>query len=400
MMTKLLVIAPQNPYPAKDGGKISIYYPLIHLAKYFQIHFVFTYSQPLPKDIEQHFEDLGIKIYPQKARTKDSLPGIFLNLFSNLPYKFQKYHKTLILRNIKKIVRKENVRYIWCNHSHMAWYAMQLQKEVDVKIFLREHNIEYSLVQQVMKLTSNRLAKVFIRLQLLKTKKYEINCWKKFDRTFFISDSDFSLAKKVCSNCLKLELLYDSFYEKKGIIAKEKELHSFIFTGNIDTFQNSYNLQKFITEIWEPLIKAEPCWKLYVTGNKDEVIKKKIKSDFAENNIINLGFVDDIEETISSKKYFISPTYIGSGLRIKVLNAMAGGAVCFLTPLDTNMLSFLRDFDNIIKFDNFNEFYKNLIRLESTESLYNSISLQALKAGTSFTWKDYAIKVYNEITRI
>ena len=63
-MKKLLVIAPQNPYPARDGGKISIYYPLINLAKYFQIHFVFTYFEPLPQDVEEHFEDIGIKIYP------------------------------------------------------------------------------------------------------------------------------------------------------------------------------------------------------------------------------------------------------------------------------------------------------------------------------------------------
>ncbi|MEJ7682673.1 MAG: glycosyltransferase [Segetibacter sp.] len=100
----------------------------------------------------------------------------------------------------------------------------------------------------------------------------------------------------------------------------------------------------FIKQIWEPLIIADSRWKLYVTGNTDEVMKKKIKTDFSANNIVNLGFVDDIEQTINSKKYFISPTYIGSGLRIKVLNAMAGGAVCFLTPLDANMLSYFKEF--------------------------------------------------------
>lgn len=399
-MEKLLVIAPQNPYPAKDGGKISIYYPLINLATYFQIHLIFTYFQPLPENVEKHFEDFGIKIYPQKINTKDSLPGILINLFSSRPYKFHKYHNLTILKKIEEIVQKEYISFIWCNHSHVAWYALQLQRKFGVKIFLREHNIEYSLVQQVMKVSKNRLLRRFIQLQYLKTKKHEINCWKTFDRTFFISDSDFSLAKKECIECAKLHLLYDSFYEKKGRHAEKKEPYSFIFTGNVETFQNCYNLQMFITEIWEPLIKADQRWKLYVTGNKEEVIKKKIKSDFAANNIISLGFVDDIEQTIDSKKYFISPSYIGSGLRIKVVNAMAGGAVCFLSPLDANMLSFLKDFHNIISFNNFTDFYINLKRLESNESLYNSISLQALKVGTGFTWKDYALKVYNEITRV
>jgi hypothetical protein len=82
------------------------------------------------------------------------------------------------------------------------------------------------------------------------------------------------------------------------------------------------------------------------------------------------------------------------------VNAMAGGAVCFLSTLDAHMLSSFRHFGNIIKFDNFNTFYENLIRLENDELLYNSISLQASKLGTDFTWEDYALKVYNEITRI
>lgn len=399
-MKKLLVIAPQNPYPATDGGKISIYYPLIHLSEYFQIHFVFTHFQPLPAELEKHFEGFGIKIYPQKVNTKDSIAGIGLNFFSSRPYKFQKYHKQSVLKKIKEIVQKENISFIWCNHSHMAWYALPLQKEFGVKIFLREHNIEYSLVQQVMKFSRNSFIKAFINWQYLKTKNNEIDCWKKFDTTFFISDADFSLAQSECPQCEKLNLLYDSFSDKKGIHAEKKEPYSFIFTGNVDTFQNCRNLQSFITEIWEPLIKADARWKLYVTGNKDEVLKKKIKTDFAANNIINLGFADNIEQTVDSKKYFISPTYIGSGLRIKVVNAMAGGAVCFLSPLDANMLSSFRHFGNIIKFNTFNDFYSNLIRLESDESLYNSISLQALKVGTAFTWNDYALKVYNEITRI
>jgi hypothetical protein len=111
-----------------------------------------------------------------------------------------------------------------------------------------------------------------------------------------------------------------------------------------------------------------------------------------------LGFVEDVASTISSKKYFISPTYIGSGLRIKVLNALSGGAVCFLTPLDASMLSNFVDGENIIKFSDFKEFYEKLIKVETSDVLYNSISLHAKTAGTNFTWEDYAVKVKNELS--
>jgi hypothetical protein len=79
-----------------------------------------------------------------------------------------------------------------------------------------------------------------------------------------------------------LDLLYDTSHRRKERHVEKKELYSFIFTGNVETFQNCHNLQRFITEIWEPLIKVDARWKLYITGNKDEVIKKKIKTNLLQ----------------------------------------------------------------------------------------------------------------------
>jgi hypothetical protein len=137
---------------------------------------------------------------------------------------------------------------------------------------------------------------------------------------------------------------------------------------------------------------------LYVTGNDDKELQK---FQLPKNlNIVSLGFVAQLSSVIASKKYFVSPTYIGSGMRIKVLNAMAAGAVCFLTPLDAEMAVFLKHSNNIIRFNNFPDFYTNLMDLESNVSLYNSISLQAKTISAAFSWKDYAVKVFYDIERL
>ncbi len=399
-MTKLLIVAPQLPYPATDGGKISIYYPLIHLTQFFEVHFAFIHSQPLSQNIISHFQSLNIKIYPQYLNTKDSPITILFNVFGKLPYKFKKYCRSSILKSLSKIVKDENIKFIWCNHAHVAWYAQQLKKESGAKIFLREHNIEYSLVQQVMQVTTNKLLKFFIKQQYLKTRQYEIECWQTFDKTFFISDFDYSRAKESYVNHEKLKVLFDSFYESKALPDNNREPYSFIFTGNIESYQNFYNLNHFLKNIWIPLIEKDSKWKLYITGNNNEVIQRKLTIDCHKYNIVNLGFVDDIDKVINSKKYFVSPTYIGSGIRIKVLNAMSCGAVCFLTPLDAEMLNFFKDLENIVKFYNFKDFMDKLSRLESNKLIYNYISLHSLQVREMFNWKEYAVKVYNEITRI
>jgi hypothetical protein len=271
-----------------------------------------------------------------------------------------------------------------------------LKEKTGVKIFLREHNIEYSLVEQVMQLQTNPLKKAFVKYQFLKTKRFERYCWERFQKVFFISDSDVSVVKDQ-NDKWKFVLLYDSFEVAKVVAKFSKEPYSFIFTANLEVFQNNYNLKQFIKLIWHPLIAKDSRWKLYVTGNKPGIIEQQLDIDLPTNNILSLGFVDDIHATIASKKYFISPTYIGSGIRIKVLNALSGGAVCFVTDLDLKMLKTLEDGYNLIKYDDFEDFYYKLLLLENDDALYNVISLHAKEVGASFSWTNYAETVYNEV---
>jgi hypothetical protein len=299
---------------------------------------------------------------------------------------------------LHRICETEEIENIWCNHSHVAWYGLQLKEKRGVNIFLREHNIEFSLVHQVMQVQVNPIIKAFVWYQYLKTKRFEKKCWHIFSKTFFISDSDYNLAiNEGIKN--KGLLLYDSFEEGEVPPNNEKEAFSFIFPANLETFQNQYNLQKFIDEIWSPLIKKDSRWRLFVTGNKPGVLQNKIKADFKSYNIIDLGFVEDIQRTIATKKYFISPTYIGSGVRIKVLNAMSLGSVCFLSTLDVNMLNILQHNKNIIHFKDAKDFISNLERLEGEAETYNSISVQAMNIKKHFSWIVYSEKVADELSK-
>jgi polysaccharide biosynthesis protein PslH len=211
---------------------------------------------------------------------------------------------------------------------------------------------------------------------------------------------DYHQAKSAVGENGCFRLLYDSFHHSTQVEDLQREPHSFIFTGNLKTFQNKHNLQRFLHEIWLPLLERDKRWKLYITGNKPGVAETLLKVDFQANNIVNMGFVDDIEHAIARKKYFISPTYIGSGIRIKVLNALSLGAVCFVSPLDYSMLHVLKDDYNLLKYSSFDDFYTKLANLELDEGLYTSISLHARQIGTNFTWTYYAEKVKNEISNV
>ena len=405
MKPKLLYIAPQNSYPPVDGGKIGIYYPLVYMTRYFDVYFAFPYSNPSIslRDIEEHFAIRKIKVLPFPHNTKQDVKYLLKNFFKKVPFKWNKYYSKYFQKEIEKLIIQENINLIWISAPHMARYAIEVRRKFPkIKIFLREHNIEFKLIEQFKDYTKNLIYKIISLWQLKKAKRLETEYWRLFDKTFFISDLDYAIAKELMPDiCDKFVVLYDGY----NIVISEPLVpqdNSFIYTANLKTIQNSISFKWFIKSIWIPNLDKlkEMNTKLYITGNEEKVVTQILGfKNIRDYNIINLGFVKDINKTILSHKYVLSPTIIGSGIRLKILNGMACGKPVFLTPLDLSTCSVFKDMDNVVCFKTKNEFLKKLITLERNAELYLKISKRAIeRIRVFFNWSKYAEKVYKIIS--
>lgn len=389
---KLLVIAPQNCFPPKDGGKIGIYFPLVEYAKWTTVHYAFTTDILPDASCITHFTTMGIQLHPFVMDTKDTAIGLFKNLFSAIPFKFQKYFSTTFLNYLQTLISNEHITHVWVNHAHMAEYALQLKQQNAIKIHLREHNIEFSLVEQLIPFLEGKIKKILAKWQYQKTKHYETTAWNLFDTVILISDADKAIAGQYY-NGKNITTIYDS-YEQAFLNQvndiKNYEPGTFIFTGNIGTIQNAINLKTFIQKIWKPFVQANPFYKLYITGNDEASIETLLQINLVDHHIFVLGFVEDIVSAIASKQFFLSPTYIGAGVRIKVLNAMAMGAVCFISPKDEAMLDDICNKKNAFVFNNINDF-QDMIEMANNSETYIAVSKAAkeLVCQHKYSWSAY-----------
>lgn len=405
--SKLLYLAPQNPYPPIDGGKISIYYPAVYLARYFDVTLVFpTFeSKEKLKYTEEHFRKYGIEALPFRKNTTNDVTPLMFNFFKKEPFKWDKYYDKEAQTMINSIVQKRNIKYILVSAPHMAKYALQAKEKFkDLKLFLREHNVEYKLVEQFKLFTKNPIFKFIAHWQLKKTKRMEIEYWKKFEKIVFISDLDLKIASEECPDLNdKFMVLYDGFEPIVEEVNKQcipRNPH-FIYTASLKTIQNKISFEWFIKKIWMPnfdYIRKHNI-KLFVTGNNDEEILKSIKiKSFQDLNIVNLGFVNNVNEEILKYKYVLSPTIIGSGLRLKILNGMACGKIVFTTPLDLTTCNVFKDMENIVKFETAEDFIQKFLILQKNDDLYIKICSNALKTiKKDFNWDKYAEILYNLI---
>lgn len=385
MKINVLFISPQNVIPPVDGGKQSIYYPLKYLSKQYDINLYSIIILNKNETVNKNdYLNLGIKeIEFIKVNKQDRPFNLIKNIFEKLPFKWAKYVNENTIAQSITFAEKIKPHIVICSAPHTFIYGLEIKKKLNVPLILREHNIEYELLKQFYKLSNNPIYKLIGFWQYLKAKKQEIDYWRLADKVLFISESDYTIASNVkpkLKNCFYV--LHDGF-EKKNIAfsLKERESLSFIISIPLkSSLQNQYNLKYFISKIWSEFVKRNNQYMLYLTGNKDSEIKSYLKiskEEMNKLNIINLGFVNDIDKAIATKKYFISPTFFGSGIRLKALHALSLGMPIFLPEVDYKTVKYFKDMENVILFKNLYEFEKKLLFIDTNDSLYNTISQNA-----------------------
>jgi glycosyltransferase involved in cell wall biosynthesis len=94
------------------------------------------------------------------------------------------------------------------------------------------------------------------------------------------------------------------------------------FIGPDDNIPNRVGLRWFLDNCWHALKKEEPAYRLNVIGKWREENKKAILKDYPDVEF--LGFVNNLFETMKGT-VMIVPITIGSGIRMKILEAASMG---------------------------------------------------------------------------
>jgi glycosyltransferase involved in cell wall biosynthesis len=130
------------------------------------------------------------------------------------------------------------------------------------------------------------------------------------------------------------------------------------FLGAFDWEPNMEAIKWFIDEIFPILLKDNPTLEFHIAGRKST----DIPTEYLRKNVIIHGFVEDPLEFIAKNGLFVAGLQSGSGIKMKILEAMSIGAPCVLTtkaaeglsiesiiPVHKNKESFISDIQALLK---------------------------------------------------
>ena len=146
------------------------------------------------------------------------------------------------------------------------------------------------------------------------------------------------------------------------------------FVGPSSHSPNYIGVTWFLENCWKKLKDHSADYKLYIYGKWDEKYVKHISSKFSD--VVFCGFVEDLETAIKGS-IMIVPLTIGSGIRMKILEACSIGVPFVSTSVGAEGIPVISGKHCYIA-DSPKDFVESLIRLQQSD-LQKSFILQARK---------------------
>jgi glycosyltransferase involved in cell wall biosynthesis len=247
-----------------------------------------------------------------------------------------------------------------------------------VKILVH-HEIRYIRIQREMDLFKEVDAFDQCRLAIIKDE--EISLIKKFDKIITLTEKD----KEILSADISYEKIYPSpatiFHNKIKTGPYIPFINKLVFIGSSIHLPNTDGLEWFIDYVFPMVEKNISDIRLNIIGRWDKSIIKK----YQRANIDFLGYVKDLSVVFSSSMLIV-PIRIGSGMRLKIIEAINHNIPFITTSIGVEGLEFESNLDCIIA-DTPESFADGIVRLSNDLSRQQELVSRAsakLKEKYSF----------------
>lgn len=392
MKKNVLLIEPFIPYPLISGGHQAIFNGIAIMKDIANVHLVYTHttwkdtSASTRRQLEEIFpfvktydfcleeKNAGMfwfklkrRIRRKWAKIKDSLHLSKMDIndyrswgFSPQPDKFAAY--------VNQLIRELKIDVVQVEMCFKQSIVLDLPKNVR-KVFVHH---ELRFVREELRLANLDVPQSF-RNEVTLYKFQEIGLLNMYDEIVVLSPID----KQKLIDAGVTKPILTSFAVVNSAakpIAKDKcdWNHVLTFVGPESHDPNYDGIIWFLENCWRELLMRNSDYRLRIIGKWSDGTKVRIEEQYP--NVEFAGFVDDLGNALAGT-VMIVPLRIGSGIRMKILEAGAYGVPVVSTRVGAEGLM-INDGEDILLADGAKEFIDAIVRLEDKslrEKMGNSL---------------------------
>ncbi len=311
-MEKILFVC--TSMPTKLGAVRRLYNNMLFFSKDYEIHFARI-------KLDEAKTKAGMEV-PKwikfvEIKPGDSLPDI--EMIDLVPPTWNEYHGARGAGNkLQDYIDRNGIDIVFCNSITLAFALRDLKAKVKIADLV-DSVLNYYKTKDAAGSTPFTKAMFFAQKVLYRRLERIID--EKFDIVLFCSDIDRKESIISKGKICLLDVIYIPDLGKKEVEQKnfnDREI-DVVLMGRWEHPPNRDGLTRILTRLGE--VKG----KVRIIGtNLDPSLK-------LPDNVKAIGFVEDIEETLSNSKVCLVPVWYGAGLQNKIFDALRCGCVIVST---------------------------------------------------------------------
>ena len=371
---RILVLLNRIPYPLNDGGAIGSY------------HFVKGYVDAgcevycLAMNTTKHQVDLkdtgdafkGVKefvVIPVDNHIRP-IPAL-KNLLTDRSYVIERFRSNAYETALVKLLKENQFDVVHVDGLPPCLYIDTVRRNSSAKVVQRAHNVEYKIWERAAGADANPIKGLYLGIQARRLKAFEKEALGKVDTVLAISKEDDGFIHELQPTAKTIIVPAGMDIDESKPVVQVQDV-SLFFIGALDWLPNLQGLDWFLKDVWPKIHEAFPEMKFHIAG-------KKMPQQFYNFGNLNVAAYGEVPSSVAYMNQYsvlLSPLLSGSGVRIKIIEAMAMGKVILSTSVSAEGSGAI-DGQHLLIANSADEYIKQIRRLKDEPGLLSRLSQNA-----------------------
>ena len=393
---KILFLSPTVPFPLTDGGRIRVFNLLKQIAEKSEVTLLALETQTTDAEGVAELQQFGIQVHlvpnaPTLPRV--SFGTLLKAFFKRQPITVARYDVPTYRQKFRELITNETFDLVHYEMFHIA----QFQTETDLPSVLSQQNVDSAIWRRLCSETTNPFYKFAYWTQQLAFQRYERVLSPKFDVVTCTSDIDATVFQQHCAEDA-IEIIPNGVDVTHYLpdYSSEASAH-LIYIGSMDWYPNEDAVAFFTDEVLPRIQEKVPDVAFSIVGGNPSTRVQKLAE---REGVVVTGRVPEIKPYFAEATVFVVPLRIGSGTRLKILEALAMGKAIVSTTVGAEGLD-LRDGEEIFIADEPIAFADAVTRLLTDSELRRRMGESGrVRVERDYDWRSIGEKLHGVYTKI
>ncbi len=252
------------------------------------------------------------------------------------PFGVKRFSQPSMAQALLAELRRDAYDAVFCDDIYMF---SNLPPGIDLPVLLNKHDLTYEIMERYAAYENNPVKRAYIRLEAGNVRRWEMRVCASAGAVLACSDRDRQIIQRSCPRtpvCVVPNVIDVESYLPDGVPGRD-DGRTLLYIGAMDWHPNRDAVRYFVRDIF-PLIRRLVPGVCFVVAGRGAA--RELRDSLRADDVVFTGEVSDMGAQLAAATVSVVPLRIGSGTRLKIIEAAAMEKATVSTSLGAEGLEF------------------------------------------------------------